>query len=120
MEVVSFEIAKKLKEKGFPQKYMGGYDMIGPTYIDDGRFYENGCITEVARAYSAPSISQTLKWLREEKKIHIQVLFACPPNRWEYVTIRITNCEIRGMQASFVSYEQAAIAGIEYCLDNLI
>lgn len=27
-EIVSFEIAKKLKEKGFPQKTAGRYNMI--------------------------------------------------------------------------------------------
>jgi hypothetical protein len=90
MEFVTHEISKKLKEKGFPLV----------DYI--------------------PTISQVLKWLREEKNIHIQILFTCPPNQWEYITVKMTNNELRGMRATFTSYEQAALAGISYVLDNLI
>ena len=64
-DFVTFEIAKKLKEKGFPQITFGNYNMQSACYIEDGRFYENGCITEVSRAYTAPTISQVLKWLRK-------------------------------------------------------
>ena len=110
-DFVTFDLAKKLMEIGttFPTKSYYDSDKM-PIY---SKFSNRGYIPR-------PTISQVLKWLREEKKIHIQVLFACPPNRWEYVTIRTTNCEMRGMQASFISYELAAIAGIEYVLDNLI
>ena len=72
-DFVPFELAVKLKEKGYPQRTFGEYDMQGACYVKNGSFYENGCITEAARAYTAPTISQVLKWLREEKKIYIVI-----------------------------------------------
>lgn len=121
-DFVTFEIALKLKEKGYPQKTFGDYEMQGACYIEDGRFYENGCITKVARAYTAPIISKVLKWLREEKKIFI-LIDVRKDLSWFY--------EIWGIEISLhplgcvpyqnsQSYEQAAIAGIEYVLNNLI
>lgn len=135
-DFVPFDLAVKLKEKGFSCKYpFAMYDEDGDFYplftscdededskciFGNRMYYDYDDFIKDEDARIAPTISQVLKWLRKEKKIHIQVLFACPPNRWEYVTIRTTNCEMRGMQASFISYELAAIAGIEYVLDNLI
>lgn len=75
MEFVSFEFAKKLKEKGFPQvkqNTLAMYDELGRWYsmtetIDEAYSFEDfdeyDCV--------CPTISQVLKWLREEKKLHI-------------------------------------------------
>lgn len=129
-----FELAVKLKEKGYSQRAFGEYDMQGACYIEDGRFYENGCITEVARAYTAPTISQVLKWLREEKKLHINPCILTDVdtdadgkviNEYVYWSFNVENIESGGMiyleyDKRFDSYEQAALAGIEYVLDNLI
>ena len=127
-DFVPFEIAKKLKEKGFPQRTFGEYDMQGACYIEDGRFFENGCITEVARAYTAPTISQVLKWLREKKKYHIEFV----GNACGYLFI-ISDIPSEGGTDRYCSgysgpndggtwdkYEDCAIASIEYVLDNLI
>ncbi len=70
----------------------------------------------------APTISQVLKWLREEKKIHILIDVRMDLS-WFY--------EIWGIEISLhplgcvpyqkhQSYELAALAGIEYVIDNLI
>lgn len=127
-EFVPFELAVKLKEKGYPQRTFGDTDMQGACYIEDGRFYENGCITEVARAYTAPTISQVLKWLREEKKIHIEIFLY--NGKYGYFVNSITQiCEDDlfhkclnedAVNEEYTTYEQVAIAGIEYVLDNLI
>ena len=132
-DFVTYDLAVKLKEKGFRNECIATYD------IDDKEFDFNNYILRVAyqmnmtakdclRVFNdsncglidAPTIPQVLKWLREEKKMHIQILFVCPPNRWEYITVKMTNNEHRGMCANFTSYEEAALAGIEYVLDNLI
>lgn len=123
MDFVNFEIAKKLKEKGFPQRTFGEYDMQGACYIEDGRFYENGCITEVARAYTAPTIAQVLKWLREEKNIYCLPWFEQGVDMWFYAICKpFYGCEFPEFmsKSDYDTYEQAAIAGIAYVLDKLI
>lgn len=121
-DFVSFDVAKKLKEKGFNEPCYGYYHRGG----GDDSFEVCGdgdcdfLNSKNKHRIAAPTISQVLKWLREEKKIHIQILFTCPPNEWEYITVKMINNELRGMYATFTSYEEAALAGIEYVLDNLI
>lgn len=121
-DFVPFDLAKKLKEKGFPQKFFGKYEMQGACYIDDGRFYIDGCITEVKNAYTAPTIPQVLKWLREKKKIHIGFGYS-PRKKWRYVVMymddRFYNKPTLAVDG-FIKIEQAALAGVAYCLENLI
>lgn len=124
-DFATFEIAKKLKEKGFPQKCVGKYEMQGACYIDDGRFYKGGCIVDVKEAYTAPTISQVLKWLRDKKKIHIVIDMTCYgfvsntiSFKWDksYCEIGIEHYDHEGYR----TYKKASLAGIEYVLDNLI
>ena len=104
MDFVNFDLAKKLKEKGFD------WDRI-TTYNPR---------TKVRNNHLEPTISQVLKWLREKKKIAINIEFI--PYTWQYKIIdmsferRFEPCGI----TLFSDYDEAAIAGIEYCLDNLI
>lgn len=121
-DFVTFEIAKKLKEKGFPQVTFGNYNMQSACYIEDGRFYENGCITEVSRAYTAPTISQVLKWLRKEKKLHVhpELAYFSKVGLWEVYIVNINDYVQCSTNKEYSSYEEAALAGIEYVLDNLI
>jgi hypothetical protein len=123
MDFVDFNLAKKLKEKGFPQRTFGEYDMLGACYFEDGRFYEKGCITEVARAYTAPTIAQVLKWLREEKNIYCLPWFERGVDMWFYAICKPSyGCEFPEFmsKSDYDTYEQAAIAGIAYVLDKLI
>ena len=130
MEFVTFEIAKKLKEKGFPQtpdyynyvNYSSYYEWCG---LRKTHSLSNASVwfdTNINRdnLYFAPTISQVLNWLREEKKIAVNVEFI--PYVWQYKIIdmsfndRFTPCGV----TIFDSYEQAALAGITYVVDNLI
>jgi hypothetical protein len=153
MDFVDFNLAKRLKEKGFnvPCIYAycekGGWNMYTQkhepiTYIlrtngnPFGSYYVgknwNKEYTNNKNKIqcSAPTISQILKWLREEKKISIEISIHCSL-KWM--------CSIYGFSdgiADFTqynndgiddtiyilydSYEQASLAGIEYVLDNLI
>ena len=91
-DFVTVEISKKVKEKGFPLV----------DYI--------------------PTISQVLKWLRKEKKIHIGFGYS-PRKKWRHVVMylddRFYNKPTLTVDG-FLEIEQAALAGIEYVLDNLI
>lgn len=122
-EFVTYDLAKKLKEKGFPQKTFGTYDMVGATYLNDGRFYKDGCIYHKEDAYTAPIISEVLKWLREENKIFVEISPVYIDITF-YVSVykskdgKFLKCYISDLK--YNSYEQAALAGIDYVLDNLI
>lgn len=143
MKFVSFEIAKKLKDKGFdvPCIYAycekGGWNMytqkhepityvlrtdgnpFGSYYVGDNWNKEYKTNKNKIQC-SAPTISQVLKWLREEKKIAVNVEFI--PFVWQYkiidmsVEIRFESCG----KSFYTTYEETAHAGIEYVLDNLI
>ena len=124
-DFVNFEISKKLKEKGFDEACYNYYEPLKHCLSElktqftnkEGEYY--GIIT-------APTISQVLKWLRKEKKIHIIVEIA--DSGWYYTlypNIRWENGKLKSDKyiMSFkpkVSYEQSALAGIEYVINNWI
>lgn len=124
-DFVSFEIAKKLKEKGFRKPCVATYDkdgMLGYNYVqptsiravgfDECLVYDNDCVM-------APTISQVLKWLREEKKIY--VLIEVEYEDWFEYKIVQTIKGIRGSNTRvYETFEEAVLAGIEYVLDKLI
>jgi hypothetical protein len=128
MEFVAFEIAKKLKEKKFPQHW-SDYHYVLENEDDDffevGEKYPKDIIYEHIATIAAPTISQVLKWLREEKKIHvnIDIIKAYPAAKliyWGYNIVLIDKYEVYHFEWNSNSYEEAAFAGIEYVLDNLI
>ena len=132
MDFVTFEIAKKLKEKGFYYKCVSTYDkdgMLGDNYIQPTSIRAIG-FDELLSSHNvendgcidAPTISQVLEWLREEKGLHIAIGYS-NVSKWRYIIIHLGENFVKESnvwEKSFKSYEEAALAGIEYCLDNLI
>ena len=125
-DFVIFDIAKKLKEKGFPQRpdyfnYSSYYDWDGLRKIHS---LSNASVwfdpnIDRENIYFAPTISQVLKWLREEKKMHIIIPASFDRDYWWEV--RDFNRNLSEYSTSeLVTYEEAAIDGIKYVLDNLI
>ena len=137
-DFVPFELAVKLKEKGFRELCLAYYTNDDTLYYNyshkAGASYTDCYLSHnlmpkdfvSGKFVDAPSISQVLKWLREEKKIHIIVEIA--DSGWYYTiypNIRWENGKLKSDTyiMSFKnkdSYEQAALAGIEYVLGNLI
>lgn len=135
-DFVTFELAKKLKEKGFniPTKnIIAMYNELGVFHTlttsadhytcDSG--YRYRCYYDYDdfddKDYIAPTISQVLKWLREEKNIHIVINVW--GRTWGYDVIELTggrSLHWTAYHEDIKSYELAALAGIEYVLDNLI
>ena len=135
-DFVTFEIAKKLKEKGFKEQCLAYYTK------DSDFYYNNSYGSDVENAFKsfnsrpnhicgkridAPIIYQVLKWLREEKLI----LIGLSPMQEYDVEETIEWCATvykadkqGGLSLKeelyYESYEQAALASIEYVLDNLI
>lgn len=120
-EFVSFELAKKLKEKGFRDKCYKHYYPDSPDWFLSSYLECDNYSSYV----DAPTISQALKWLREEKKIHIEpsVLAGADYVYWIFGVTDIENGAMmyfaygNSDDKRFDSYEQAALAGIEYALD---
>ena len=131
MEFVTFKTAKKLKEKGYPHVERGSLAM----YNEEGEIfslcaalfdhYEYSFFDFNERDCVAPTISQALDWLREEKGIHIGIVvwekgwyfdvwsFEFGEEEIEYETHN------RHVSEDYKSYKEAALAGIEYVLDDL-
>ena len=129
-DFVTFELAKKLKKNEFYCEYpfamYSKYGEFCPLYssekyyfrIDD--FDKHACI--------APTISQVLTWLRKEKKMHIEIFLY--NGKYGYLVNSVTQiCEDDlfhkclnkdTVNEEYTTYEQAAITGIEYIIDNLI
>ena len=133
-DFVTFELAKKLKEKEYPQR--PDYFNYSSYYYWDGlrkiHSLSNASVwfdPNISREniYFAPTISQVLKWLREEKNIVFGISpmqeMDCDYLGW-CVTIYKVDDNGYGLswqeELYYDTYESAAIAGIEYALDNLI
>ena len=113
MEIVLFDLAQKLKEKGFTTENTNWYYLNGE--LVKAKKYVN-----ISPYEYAPTISQVLKWLREEKG-WVVIVKLYETDGWYYFFQDMKGeCYITGTDYHFDSYEQAAIAGIEYVLDNLI
>lgn len=127
---VPYNLAVKLKEKGFPQvekNTLAMYDedeyisYLCPTldinkcyYIFDD-FDEDDCV--------CPTISQVLKWLREVKRIDVGAVWDNGDGKWIGYVDEMDMPDLVGVHILsdiYDSYELAALAGIEYVIDNLI
>ena len=133
-DFVTYEIAKMLKEKGYNCELpYAMYNEIGQfcllttsapyhvcesgykyrEYYDYNDFDKNDFI--------APTISQVLKWLRKEKKIHISIDIW--GRTWGYDILNLpsgNSLHWTAYDENINNYEQAALAGIEYVIDSLI
>lgn len=133
MEICKFEIAKKLKEKGFPQHIAEDAYIIDNDGEDE---YQIGdrlpipLIPDYMDDIAAPTISQVLKWLREEHHIHFEVVGAAygynliisdtPDEGGTDRYFSTVNDDGPNDGGAWDSYEECVLYGIEYVLDNLI
>jgi hypothetical protein len=128
-DFVAYELAKKLDEKGFNEPCYGYYHRDGGN--DSFELCGNGDCdflnSKNKHRVAAPTISQVLKWLREERFIFIGLSPMPTYDSEEMVEWRsaVYKTDKQGglscqEEFYFQSYEHAALAGIEYVLDNLI
>ena len=143
-DFVTYDVAVKLKEKGFKEECLAYYTTEYTLYnneitLTDNKYlfvsnidYEEFLVSHNSIKYTngnyvdAPTISQVLKWLRKEKDIDIVispvffydgVLGKMREYGCKVFTPSLNKPEHCGYQEE---WEQAAIAGIEYALDNFI
>lgn len=93
--------------------------------------YERNTLDCRYEDYPKPTLSQVLKWLREEKKIYVGISYMPKiiseegvMDDFYYPTFqKIDLFEpmfFIGGDDNYSTYEEAVLAGIEYVLDNLI
>lgn len=123
-DYVSFEVANKLKEKSYPMTEIptGGRDnRNAPVLYDLPKEHPNW---QDCKAWWVPTISQVLKWLREEKEVDlvIEPIFCYDKNIHREYGVRVFAPSLnKPVQCGYFNkWEKASIVGIEYVLDNLI
>lgn len=126
-DFVPFEIANKLKEKGFNWTCSHYYRTKSKDLF---MIFPSEDWSNIEERVNAPTISQVLKWLREEKKIsieptiHCSLKWMCGIYEFSDGIADFTQYDNDGVWDTiyilYDSYEQSALAGIEYTIDNLI
>lgn len=130
-DYVSFETAKLLKEKGFNEICEMFYCKPHEGYMRNTKRNEwwNSDLRE-DMSCTCPTLQMAMKWLREEKKIGIEVniIFDLDDdNKWYYeygfcilqlsgTYKKFAECDYDG----YKTYEESCEAAIKYCLENLI
>lgn len=104
-DIATFELAKKLKEKGF-------------------RYNKNNLLDRLCmeNQINHPTISQVLKWLRKEKKIHVSIDYQCRFGKWYWCAYSLDKQERVEVfsECIYEDYEEAALEGIKHVINNLI
>lgn len=137
-DFVPYELAVKLKEKGFREECLYSFNYLNE--IVANKLYNDEDFVTTEDLYhcvnfgdrvDAPTISQVLKWLRKKKDIYVQVEYINNKCFGSVIIRRTTGGVIVSYKddkfhysdsetLSHEEYEQAALAGIEYVIDNLI
>lgn len=138
MDFVNFDIAKKLKDKGFNEPCFGWYYATPTCQFDHkenivfnhselrGVTYDDLLLSANGDNINAPTIEQVLKWLRDKKAIHINIFLT--EGGWNSTVFPFEYDEDDDeysiarphYEKDYISYEYAALAGIEYTINNLI
>lgn len=115
-DFVTYELAIKLKDKGYPQNGFHYYNENGRIDVPAYNLSDEDMSDTVA-----PQIHEVLKWLREEKNIYINISYS-RMDKWFYKIYNLKNTGDFMLAADFdiESYEQCAFEGIEYVTDYLI
>lgn len=120
-QICTYEVCKLAKVKGFPhngnRKYyeFGGSRLFTPTYKEVwyGDFpIPNTCV-------AAPTQSLLQRWLREEKGLHITILFDNNEFWWQIKNLANRDSEY-GEALGFDTYELALEDALKYSLENLV
>lgn len=125
-DYVSFETAKLLKEKGFDGDVDLWFDENGATFFEMERDRVNDwSVRKGHKVYPHPTLQMAMKWLREVHNIFIAInmipdiiqkhYFFKP-----YVGEKIYNFPLDYSVEFYTTYEEACMAAIKYCLENLI
>ena len=133
-QYVSYKVAKLLHEKGFEINPELDYWKIGPDgtmyFICSIGAYTSDCDNKTAYyrpkdSYPCPTQQMAMRWLREEKNIHINVYTfnrELPISGNTSYTVDVAtekDSPMRGhLRGVWETYEKAAEAGIRFALEH--
>lgn len=125
-EFISFSLAKKLKDVGFILNSSDVYGKFDSDGVFHSQLYVNFTETMDNEEIIAPTISQVLTWLRNEKFIDVCVDPIIPHNLKvggnkygyriykDYLPIKLPE----DIRIHYPTREECEISGIEYVVDN--
>ncbi len=116
---VSYPLALALKKAGFDERCRHHYDIEDAPegcYWEGSSWHKKNHNEDILK-FSAPSLWQAQKWLRDIKRLSIEP-YANIAVAWNYNIADLDNfAENVGGEASFPSYESALSAGIAAALE---
>lgn len=136
-DFVTYDLAVKLKEKGFNVECHSYYEPLKHC-LNFSRVLQTNSLAENYNCITAPTISQVLKWLRDKKKIFVATNIGYCYENYEkpfptnpkmepilkgyyYGIWELDNLNDKYARSEyFEAPEFAILAGIEYVIDNLI
>lgn len=139
-DYVSFETAKMLKEKGFPQEYDIYHSLVynEEDYEDEYEVQRMVLETKLVKAGTLSSypigvpepkcycctLQMAMKWLREVHRIFIEISVSIDLNGNYHYSYSILNKECKYIRKGYTdfdwNYKQACNVAIKYCLEKLI
>jgi len=136
-EICTYEVCKLAKEKGFQLDCIGYYDFAGEFYFNYESAISNKERTFCHNKYNniwhrdltdAPTQSLLQRWLREEKKLHIDIVATASGYCWvidETNGTSITDSDVLNRftnenSGRFDTYELALEDALKYALENLV
>ena len=120
-EFVNIELAIKLKELGYSTSFFFFYrtddKLLHHARVSNPLVYGKSVDDEVV---IAPTISQVLEWLRK-KDIMMEIPITLGDDDVWYFSFRIQTKKFYDRATTdYTSYKQAALAGINHILDNIL
>lgn len=122
---VSFEVAKAIKEAGYPQDFPEtvGLSLEEKNSEDATCYFYKDYLYSISllklanvKYLACPTYLEVWLWLCREKKIYIRLDMATDTCLWYYaITIKY---EIVAVGCKFADPEEAIIEAIEYLVDN--
>jgi len=125
--VVNFEIAKLLKEKGFDEGTLEIYPLVDFWEYKEGElsyFFEEGLDEAFAKESNfycfAPTIAEVVMWLYEKHGIWIFAEYGDDVLLFGFNICTIKTNTVEMVKFKFKSPTEAYEAAIKYCLEKII
>ena len=129
-EICTYEVAMLAKEKGFDEPTLYAYDKESRRLARMRYCVKRNSRTEGLMTLAAPTQSLLQRWLREEKKVHIEIAhnpmyggfmpYICKIVEGEEGVFTLLEKNSHCIAMRNATYENALEAGLKYALKNLI